>query len=106
MIGAVSSTESMLERIPRADRHPVELDLPVTPPPQHAPIISQAMELLESHEAAAAAIGQAQVAIFKEGLDLSREMAQQMLNMIQSADVLTRSAQLAEQPLKQLDIVA
>ncbi len=52
------------------------------------PLMEQVTDLLESQEAAANAIIQAQITIFKEGLDINASMARQMLKMLESTQLL------------------
>jgi hypothetical protein len=106
MIGAIQNTGSAVEIISRVSSTPAYSEQQAASPPDGPPIVDQAMNLLESQEAAANAIVQAQVMIFKEGLEIVKNMAQQMLKMLNGSQLIARSASLPQQTETSLDVIA
>lgn len=106
MIGAIQSTGVNLEAISRASAAPLQVETQAATAPETPTLTDQVTDLLESREAAENAIVQAQITIFKEGLDISKSMALQMLKMLEGTQLLAKSASTAAQSPSSLDIVA
>mgnify|MGYP006966068154 CR=1 FL=1 len=89
MIGPVQNTSWSMGSVPTVNQATLVQAEPQAAPAQGSPpLMEQVTDLLESQEAAANAIIQAQITIFKEGLDIQTSMAQQMLKMLESTQLL------------------
>ncbi|MHC1741620.1 MAG: hypothetical protein AB9873_01150 [Syntrophobacteraceae bacterium] len=106
MIGAIQSTDLSMVPTTRTPAAPVQAAPQVAQAPESPPLMEQVTDLLESREAAANAIIQAQITIFKEGLDISSSMAQQMLKMLEGSQLLAKSASTPPQPTTSLNVIA
>jgi hypothetical protein len=95
-----------METVTRVTSAPAVSEPQTAPPLESQPILDQAMDLLESQEAASSAIIQAQIMIFKEGLEIGKNMAQQMIKMLDGSQLLARSAALPQQAERTLDMTA